>query len=153
MDNASNNQSFMKCLEAEMIIRDVNFDATDRRIMCFAHIINLCSGRVLQVDGAPDDEHDPTLTDNNSATLTSSSPIALARAVVRAIRGSGSRRAAFDEIIEKGNDKGWFKSVTGRLGLPKLQLLRDVRTRWDSVYKMLSRLREMGPVCDLFNLY
>jgi hypothetical protein len=28
-----------------------------------------------------------------------------------------------------------------------LQPLRDVKTQWDSVYKMLERLRELRPVC------
>ncbi len=31
--------------------------------------------------------------------------------------------------------------------LKELQLLRDVRTRWDSIFLMLNRLREMRPVC------
>jgi len=47
LDNASNNDTMMKVLETMLAARDVSFDAHDRWIMCFAHIINLCSGQVI----------------------------------------------------------------------------------------------------------
>jgi hypothetical protein len=59
---------------------------------------------------------------------------------VRVLRSSSSRRDAFDQHIRDGNEKGWFD-------VGQLQLLRDVKTRWDSVYYMLRRLRELQPVC------
>jgi hypothetical protein len=31
--------------------------------------------------------------------------------------------------------------------VPNLGLLRDVKMRWDSVYMMLERLRQLRPVC------
>jgi len=75
-------------------------------------------------------------------------PIALGRAVVRSIRASGQRRQNFEETIKDGNDKHWFGAdANGKhVVVPSLQLLRDVKTRWDSVYGMISRLREMRPV-------
>jgi hypothetical protein len=44
-----------------------------------------------------------------------------------------------------GNVKGWFKQgwPLKIVQLKQLQLLRDMRTRWDSVFHMLNRLREM----------
>jgi hypothetical protein len=33
--------------------------------------------------------------------------------------------------------------------VPELQPLRDVKTRWDSVYMMLQRLRQLRPVSRL----
>ena len=50
-----------------------------------------------------------------------------------------------------GNNKQWF-TTTDEAGnsipdtLPCLELLRDVKTRWDSVYLMLHRLRELRQV-------
>ena len=41
----------MEALEKKLEERDIAFDATDRRIMCFAHIINLCSGSVIRAAG------------------------------------------------------------------------------------------------------
>ena len=137
MDNAANNGAMMESLARKLKPRDVPFDAHDRRIMCFAHIIDLCSGRAIRaVSGV---EHEGVSPGNETA----SDPIAVGRAAVRAIRGSGKRRDAFDQLVIDGNKGGWFKQ--GRL--KQLQLLRDVQTRWDSVFHMLHRLREMRPVC------
>jgi hypothetical protein len=122
----------MEALEKKLEERDIAFDATDRRIMCFAHIVNLCSGAVIRAAG-------------NGEGPSESNPIGVARGVVRAVRVSGKRRDAFDEVIRDGNQKSWFKvgQPPKAVVLKELQLLQDVRTRWDSVYLMLNRLREM----------
>lgn len=75
-------------------------------------------------------------------------PIALGRAVVQSIRASGQCRQNFEETIKDGNAKHWFgTNLEGEfIVVPFLQLLRDVKTRWDSVYGMISRLRVMRPV-------
>jgi hypothetical protein len=87
---------------------------------------------------APNDNYSP-LVDN--ADL--SKPIAVARSIVRVIRASGLRREAFNNVIKDGNDRRWFKEGTKVMTLPELQLLRNIQSRWDSVYKMLQRLRIM----------
>jgi hypothetical protein len=135
LDNAGNNKTMMEALEKKLEERDIPFDATDRRIMCYAHVVNLCSGAVIRAAG----DGDGTLELN---------PIGVARGVVRAVRVSGKRRDAFDEVIRDGNRKAWFKAGQPPevIIVKELQLLRDVRTRWDSVYLMLNRLREMRPV-------
>jgi len=84
----------MEALEKLLHECDIAFNAVDRQIMCFAHIINLCSGRVINV-----------INDNGEST---SDPIGLARGAVRSIRASGLRRDAFNEVIQNGNTKGWF---------------------------------------------
>jgi hypothetical protein len=146
MDNASNNGTMMKELDQLLLARDIPFDAADRKIMCYSHVVDLSSGRVIsawndgshQMDGEDDSDSPP------------SDPIAHARKVVHAIRGSGMRREAFEEVIVNGNTKGWFKSgqPPKTIQIKNLQLLRDVRTRWDSEYHMLNRLRELRPVCN-----
>jgi hypothetical protein len=147
MDNAGNNGTMMRFLQKLLKEREVTIDPDDRRIMCFAHVVDLSSGRVVRkVDDA---------VDNNGGDLPQSDneagPITRGRNVVRAIRGSGMRRDAFDEAIENGNAKNYFTSDGGAPVVVKsLQLLRDVRTRWDSTYHMLSRLREMRPVWFYF---
>ena len=139
MDNASNNDTMMKSLETLLAAHDIPFDAVDRRVMCYAHIIDLSSRRVIRSvdnsDDSPDDDE----------TLIMSNPIARTRSAVKVIRGSGQHREAFDEVITNGNAKGWFKQGEPPIivQVKPLQLLQDVRTRWDSVYHMLKRLREM----------
>lgn len=154
MDNASNNDTMMKELARLLNDRDIAFDCDDRRIRCYGHIVDLSSKRVI--DGisqakhsedwvAPTEPTEPTTYNNAIARDI----ISHSRTVVRVIRGSGMRRDAFDELIVTGNSKGWFKGgqppVTVQLN--QLQLLRDVRSRWDSVHLMLNRLRELRPVC------
>jgi hypothetical protein len=144
LDNAANNYTMMKAIESELAARDIPFDAADRHIMCYAHVVNLSSGRVIRnITGSDEDDS----SDESNATV--SNPVTLARAVVRAIRLSGQRRVAFEELITDGNAKGWFKAGQPPriVKLQPLQLLRDVPTRWDSVYHMLNRLRMMRPVC------
>jgi hypothetical protein len=82
----------MKELETILKSREIDFDANDRRIMCFAHVIDLCSGRAIHAasDGVEDDpdEDDPFSSGSDTVAMN---PIAQGRAVVRAIRGSGTR--------------------------------------------------------------
>jgi hypothetical protein len=134
LDNASNNETMLEELERLLHDRDFEFDAVDRRIRCFAHIVDLCSGRVIKAI-SEDDE-------------STGNPIGLARGAVRSIRGSGLRRDAFDETVKNGNDKGWFKTgdPPKTVQLKPLQLLRDMSVRWDSVYFMVNRLGVMRPV-------
>jgi hypothetical protein len=161
MDNAKHNDTFMEELQKLLDARDIAFDAVDRRIMCFGHVVDLTSGRVIRgVSAGTNDDADwsgPPLPNIPSSQTYEQAierdPIALGRTVVRVIRASGARREAFDDVIVNGNAKGWFKN--GDSPLPTIvkerQLLRSVRTRWDSVYHMLNRLREMRPVriyCD-----
>ena len=132
----------MKALETLLAVHDVSFDAHDRRIMCFAHIINLCSGQVIDAtSGMAGDKNSNSLSGDNAVP---SSPIAQAWTAVRAIRGSGERQRAFNCNLQNGNEEGWFTDQSSKIvKVQPLQLLRDVRTRWDSVYHMLTRLLQM----------
>jgi hypothetical protein len=156
MDNASNNTTMMQELQILLDAREIPFNAGDSKIMCFAHVVDLSSGRIIRaladrVKGKKNIINDMDGdSDSDSPPTPLSDPIAHARKVVRAIRGSGMRRDAFDEVILNGNSKGWFKNGEGKaVKIRSLQLLRDVLTRWDSVYHMINRLRELRPVRHL----
>jgi len=62
---------------------DIAFNAEDCRIMCFAHVVDVCSGHVIHVasDGV-EPGNDSSLSDGDTAV---SNPIALAHAVVQVI--------------------------------------------------------------------
>jgi hypothetical protein len=143
----------MQEIAVRLLSREIEFDGRDRKIMCFPHVVNLSSGRVIQgltkaLEDLPENWEPPTLkhAKQSYTDAVARDPIALGRAVVRAIRASGSRREAFDDVIKDGNAKKWFKDGEKILKVESLQLLRDVCTRWDSVYYMLNRLRELRPV-------
>jgi hypothetical protein len=74
-------------------------------------------------------------------------PIKRARRIVRIVRSSDQRKQAFKKVINTGNHSGWFRSHDNEvIELPDLELLRDVKTRWDSVYCMIERLLVLQPV-------
>jgi hypothetical protein len=132
--------------------QNINFNSIDRCIMCFPHVINICCQHVISTftnaelsesteefsaDEVPDRPHLQTFKQ-----AVSRDPIALGRNIIRTFRSSGQCHDSFIEAIRDGNAKGYFK-------IKELQLLRDVKTRWDSVYLMLLRLRELQPVSYL----
>ena len=132
----------------------IPFDTQDRKIMCYSHVIDLSRGRI--VDGLSrvntrsdtsdwDADELPSLIEPTYTDAIARDTISHARTVVRVIRGSGMRRDAFDDVITNGNSKGWFKAGQPLkvVQLKRLQLLRDVQTRWDSEYYMLNRLRDL----------
>jgi hypothetical protein len=74
-------------------------------------------------------------------------PIKRARRIVFIVRSSDQRKQAFKNVIDTGNQSGWFRSHKNEvIELPHLELLRDVKTRWDSVYCMIERLLVLRPV-------
>jgi hypothetical protein len=74
-------------------------------------------------------------------------PIKRARRIVRIMHSSDQRKQAFKKVINTGNHSGWFRSHDNEvIELPDLELLRDVKTRWDSVYCMIERLLVLRPV-------
>lgn len=73
-------------------------------------------------------------------------PINLSRKVARTVRLTDHRRVEFDDMITNGNKKGWFVVEGDVVQVSQLQLLLDVRTRWDSTFIMLKRLIELQPV-------
>lgn len=184
----------MKELERLLGEREVEFNARDRRIMCFPHIINICVKHVLDAfsgmdpadlanafvgaftdissadiadafSGAPAHDSDSSGEDSDDDSemrkkrrlekkfrkkyleALESDPIALGRRIVKTIRASGLRRDDFMHVIKSCNSADLFKFQGGIVQVPEYQLLRDVSTRWDSVYFMINRLLAMRVVC------
>jgi len=74
-------------------------------------------------------------------------PLKRARVVVRTVRSSGQRKDDFQKLIRLGNNMKSFKDdQDNAITLKELQLLKDVRHRWDSLYVMLTRLEDLRPV-------
>ena len=128
---------------------------------CFPHVINICCQHIVVefTDAALVDveaSFDPAAPHMNPdlqmfEEAVKRDPIALGRVVVRTVRASGQRREHFCAVIKEGNsNKHFFLGDRVDIIVPDLQLLRDVKTRWDSIFFMISRLRVMRPVCGYF---
>ncbi|KAJ8457523.1 hypothetical protein ONZ45_g18279 [Pleurotus djamor] len=113
VDNASNNTTFIECLERELKILGIPFSQSERHIRCFPHIVNLACKAVLQgitnmkyaEDYTPG--YDPTQRDAEVFVGLTCDPVANVRAFIRAARASS--------------------------------LLRDIDIRWSSVLLMIDR--------------
>jgi hypothetical protein len=150
----------MQDLEKLFKGREINsFNAKDNKIMCFPHVINIAVQHVLRgmskTQAPENDDDDPEgLTDVVNAdegrgikqsfeAACAQDPIARLRKIVVTIRSSGQRRDAWISWIDSGNTNGLFLLDGQRLYIKPKQLLRDVRTRWDSTYVMITRCIEM----------
>ena len=156
MDNASNNSTVMAHLSLLLAERGIlEFDAEENYIRCFAHIINLCAQAAIKAMEKEDsrDVHPETDSDSDSdngvpvRAPRRAGPIRRARKTVAFIRKSGQRRDELLEIIKQGNERNiWTQLHVGaeaaeRVSLSEVTVLPDVKTRWDSVFYMLRRLR------------
>lgn len=162
VDNAENNVIMMKHLELLLAACELplEFDAADRRVMCFPHIMNICVQHVIDEFSAPDlvaiakawvDGLDDEVEKNSYLDAVKKNLVALGCDIVRVIRASGIRRDEFTKTIATGNLQEWFKNPAAEIvKVPETQLLRDVRTRWDSTFYMINRLRALQPAVDLF---
>lgn len=148
----------MRELSILLAERGIDFDPVEHRIMCFPHILNLCSGQIaaeymdadfVSIGEAWVDVLHPSVVIDKDAyrEALQQDPIALGRAVVRVLRASSLRRQAFDNTITTGNQMKLFTDEEGNpTNLPVLELVRDVKSRWDSIYLMINRLRILRQV-------
>jgi hypothetical protein len=151
MDNASNNIAAMRELEKLLEECEIEFDPIDHHIPCFPHILNICVTHAVKnytkADfttvaetwvGALDD----TLVDKEKyLEALVRDPVSLSHDIVRIIHSSGQRRKGFRDTIINGNANQWYTSDLTQV--PLVELLRDVKTRWDSIYFMINRLRAL----------
>ena len=122
MDNLGTNTKAMEELASLLSDREIPFDANDRRVMCFPHIINIICQHVIEKmsrskpptqddDDESDEENQATHVDNNipfnpnnrdRQAVYARDPIAHCRKIVVAIRSSGQRRDKFESWIATG---------------------------------------------------
>jgi hypothetical protein len=148
--------------ELGKLLQDQNiaFDPVDSCIMCFPHIINICSTHIIKsfhtnsVDDKTVFNAEPPPSNPAKQTYEEAvkcNPIALCHSTIRAMCASGTQRDLFEKIIRDGNKEKWFRSPQDSnkiIQVPKKQLLHDVKTRWDSVFKMIGHFRELQPISN-----
>jgi hypothetical protein len=104
--------------------------------------------RRMRLDSDEDDA--PRPKDKGRAVDTKGDPLKRARTLVRFLRSSDERKLGFQKYIRNGNSMGLFHRLTDgkyeKVQVPEVEPIRDVRTRWDSAYLMVLRLRLLQPV-------
>ncbi|KIM66647.1 hypothetical protein SCLCIDRAFT_110217 [Scleroderma citrinum Foug A] len=129
--------------------------------MCFPHIINICVQHVVDEFSAPDlkkiaqawvDCFDDSAVDKKKyLEAVKRNPLGLRHDIVHAIHASGLQHDKFDKIVVTGNLQQWFRSPAGEVvQLPEAQLLRDIKTQWDSIFYMLNHLLALHLAIDCF---
>ena len=74
-------------------------------------------------------------------------PVNIARKLIRSVRASGQKREVFQMTISMGNQSKAFKDDNGDVvQVKQLQFVRDVKHRWDSLFLMLERMKDLQPV-------
>lgn len=83
-------------------------------------------------------------TDLPEFSLNGLHPIARGREVVCTVRKSGQCHSNFQQTIKSGNEQEWFINQSGQpITLPVVELLHNVKTRWDSSYLMMNHLHAL----------
>ncbi|TFY52012.1 hypothetical protein EVJ58_g10253 [Rhodofomes roseus] len=152
MDSASNNATMLSAFEDKLVVKvpDTSFEAVNGNVHCLGHSLNRCSQMFVKKIGAlpPDDGRDgDDVEDGDDDGGDPDGPpddplsvgiIPKVRRIVRSIRSSPLRRDAWDQTIRTGNTSGVFLPH-----LREVQLILDVRTRWNSTYDMINPLSDI----------
>ncbi|TFK59451.1 hypothetical protein BDN72DRAFT_746241, partial [Pluteus cervinus] len=139
--------------------KGIPFHHAENRIRCFPHVINIAvktglkyltsvnpeqDSEVSEDDITEDQLRTPHVVDAEYLAALKGDVMAAARKIVTSFRASYARREALKRVIIEGNEKGWFKDK-----LPVVTLLRDVDTRWSSVFLMGSRVDLLHPALEI----
>lgn len=137
----------------------LSFNAKDKRIMCFQHIINISVQHVLtkmSLVMAPENGNNICEEEISTENMDeghrfgqmfeiacAQDPNARLCKIVMTIHSSGHCCDAFRTWIKTGNNNTLFVQQGRPIEIEVMQLLRDVHTRWDSSYNMIKRCIEM----------
>ncbi|KAF8870089.1 hypothetical protein BD779DRAFT_1456019 [Infundibulicybe gibba] len=140
MDNAENNNTLMQHLAVGITTPELPFGAKENRIMCFPHIINICTQHMIaDFSATTNEEYNDSMEVNDDflkaplfpqaqtyEDACARDPIALGRNIVRVIRASGQRREEFRKWIVMCNQQELFRTPEGvPVRVRELELLHD----------------------------
>jgi hypothetical protein len=121
---------------------------------CFPHVVNIAVKAGLKtltkLDPSDDDidaahSHTQLLRDNDEyLAVLKEDVVSAARTLVTACRASGQRREDLQNTISEGNEVGGWGDPPQPLR--NVALLRDVDTRWSSIFRMIDRVLELYEV-------
>ncbi|GBC19616.2 zinc finger BED domain-containing protein RICESLEEPER 2-like [Rhizophagus irregularis DAOM 181602=DAOM 197198] len=131
-NNATNNDTFMKYLENTCQKKNISFDAINNHCHCIAHIMNLAVQEILKQIKAGEAEPEDAILE---MPINTGEVIPKLRKLIVKIRASPQRQEKFACHAEAA-------------GLKELQLILDVKTRWNSTHNLLERALKMREALD-----
>ncbi|KAF5325875.1 hypothetical protein D9611_000971 [Ephemerocybe angulata] len=160
MDNASNNDTFMKGLQDLLEVEGYAFDEKGNRVRCFPHVINIaCQAIIVALEGSlPEYTAPPHYMASPKwgafVAILQSGLLARARGVINGSCSSGQRREALANLIKEGNQRildrqgderktqedlkaGWWE-----IPIPLLELCRD---SYEALIKSWTDHKEVVP--------
>ena len=136
-DNAANNNTFLRELEYICHQKEIKFDHKKNNIRCLAHIINLTVQEILKNikagDAQEEDELLELVSQEEQEDNVNVEIIPKLRRLIVKIRSSPQRKEKFARHCE-------FFSIKS------LNVILDVKTRWNSTYLMLDRVIKLREV-------
>lgn len=136
-DNAANNNTFLRELESACRKKEIKFDHKKNNIRCLAHIINLTVQEILKHikagEAQEEDELLELISREEQEDVVNVEIIPKLRRLLAKIRSSPQRKEKFARRCE-------FFSIKA------LNIMLDVKTRWNSTYLMLDRILKLREV-------
>jgi hypothetical protein len=155
LDNATTNCTTLRSLQVDLHAAGLSqFKATDRRLRCMGHIINLIVKKIL-FGTAVDVEIGEDAVDRAAEAdeinkekqrikeWRAKGPMGKLHNIVTHIRRSPQRMAAFLKLQSQ-------TSMDNANGLVQLQAVADNATRWNSAYSMLERAIQLQIYLDMY---
>ncbi|KAK7034322.1 HAT family dimerization domain-containing protein [Favolaschia claudopus] len=174
-DNASNNDTCMKCAGREVDPLKLRWDPVERRVRCMEHSVHLAAKhfitRVSPISAKAvvakakklrkelkaanpdldDDEIDALLAaedeeENEESDEDNEGEVAKPKDAL------GKALALVKQVRASPQAQAFFKKMCAESGTPVLQLLGWIRTRWASMFTFLDRLILLRPAVSRFVL-
>jgi hypothetical protein len=138
-DNAANNNTLLKEIGTACAMCDINFNYKKNHVRCLAHIINLTSQEILKnVNAGEAQEENTILAETEISQNSNMEIIPKLRKLIVKIRCSPQRRDKFAhrcDLYSNNNEN-----------IKSLNLILDIRTRWNSTFLMLERALKLREV-------
>ena len=140
LDNASNNNTFLKELGSICEKKNINFNHEKNRVRCLAHIINLAVQENLKhVKTGEAEEENVILSELSEKSKNNNmGVISKLRKLIVKIRSLPQKREKFSRHCTDCNINNDDQK--------SLNLILDVRTRWNSTFLMLNRALKLREV-------
>ena len=118
-----------------IVLKKIDFHYQKNHVRCLAHVINLATQEILKFIKAGEAQNENTILEEISEGFIDIIP-KLRKLIVK-IRSSLQRRTRFSRQCEIHHNE-------------PLNLILDVKTRWNSTYLMLERAKKLRNVSNKF---